>query len=133
VANSPLRSENGRVLIICHVDPKKLVAFNSNPLLNTISNEFLISFRSKYIAASFVENLSFDERVIYSNKSHKNAIVLWDYDDIHSYDPVLILLSPLEITCFAFNPKGTLIFQCILRSKSYCRWCYKWTNNYVGS
>jgi len=61
--------------------------------------------KSKYIAASFVENLSFDERVIYSNKSHKNVIVLWDYDDIHSYDPVLILTCPLEIICFAFNPK----------------------------
>ena len=67
--------------------------------------------KSKYIAASFVENLSFDERVIYSNKSHKNVIVLWDYDDIHSYDPVLILTCPLEITCFAFNPKG--IFFCL--------------------
>lgn len=37
--------------------------------------------RSKYIAASFMENLGFDDRVLYSYKSHKNMIVLWDYDD----------------------------------------------------
>lgn len=109
--SSPLQLENGKVLIICPVDLKKLAVFNFNLQLNTISKNIILFFRSKYIAASFVENLSFDERVIYSNKSHKNVIVLWDYDDIHSYDPVLILTSPLEITCFAFNPKGILIIK----------------------
>lgn len=38
-------------------------------------------------------------------KSHKNYIVFWDFDDFHSINPVLILLSPLEIITFAFNPK----------------------------
>ena len=32
-------------------------------------------------------------------------IVLWDQEDQHSIEPVLILLSPLEIMCFQFNPK----------------------------
>ena len=52
-----------------------------------------------------MENLGFDERIIYSYKSHKNLIVLWDYDDQHSIDPVMVLVSPLELLCFAFNPK----------------------------
>jgi hypothetical protein len=30
---------------------------------------------------------------------------LWDFDDLHSTEPVIILTSPLEILCFAFNPK----------------------------
>lgn len=52
-----------------------------------------------------MDNLSFEERVIYNMKSHKFVIVFWDYDDQHSIDPVLILSSPLEITTFQFNPK----------------------------
>lgn len=52
-----------------------------------------------------MENLSFDDRIVFSYKSHKNMIVLWDYDDQHSIDPVMILVSPLEILCFSFNPK----------------------------
>ncbi|KAL4510230.1 hypothetical protein ABPG72_010423 [Tetrahymena utriculariae] len=61
--------------------------------------------KGKYIAAAFMENLTFEERVIYSMKSHKFMIVFWDYDDQHSIDPVLILTSPLEIITFQFNPK----------------------------
>lgn len=48
-------------------------------------------------------------------------IVFWDYDDLHSIDPVLILTSPLEITTFQFNPKDPNIvigniFRCYLSS-----------------
>jgi WD40 repeat protein len=52
-----------------------------------------------------MENINFEERVIYNCKSHKSMIVLWDYDDQHSIDPVLVLICPLEIICFQFNPK----------------------------
>ncbi|KAM3134985.1 hypothetical protein pb186bvf_012985 [Paramecium bursaria] len=62
--------------------------------------------KSKYIVAeSFIENLSFDDRVIYQLKSHKSLIVFWDFEDIHSIEPVLLLQSPLEILCFEFNVK----------------------------
>lgn len=43
--------------------------------------------------------------MIYSVKSHKSLIVFWDFDDIHSIEPVLILSSPLEILTFEFNAK----------------------------
>lgn len=56
-----------------------------------------------------MENLSFEERVIYNMKSHKFMIVFWDYDDLHSIDPVLILTSSIEITTFQFNPKDPTI------------------------
>lgn len=39
------------------------------------------NYKSKYIAVSYMENLLFDERVVYSMKSHKNMIVLWDFDE----------------------------------------------------
>ncbi|CAD8097048.1 unnamed protein product [Paramecium sonneborni] len=61
------------------------------------------AIKSKYIVAeSFVENLLFEERAIYQLKSHK---VFWDFEDIHSIEPVLLLQSPLEILSFEFNPK----------------------------
>jgi WD40 repeat protein len=31
--------------------------------------------------------------------------VFWDFEDIHSIEPVLVLSSPLEIISFEFNPK----------------------------
>ena len=39
-------------------------------------------------------------------KSYKSRILFWDFEDIHSIEPILILESPLEITCFEFNPKN---------------------------
>ncbi|CAD8192077.1 unnamed protein product [Paramecium pentaurelia] len=64
------------------------------------------AIKSKYIVAeSFVENLLFEERAIYQLKSHKSLIVFWDFEDIHSIEPVLLLQSPLEILSFEFNPK----------------------------
>lgn len=57
------------------------------------------------MAESFIEGLSFEERVIYQLKSHKSLVVFWDFEDIHSIEPVLVLSSPLEILCFEFNPK----------------------------
>jgi len=38
-------------------------------------------------------------------KSHKSLIVFWDFEDIHSIEPVLLLASPMEILCFEFNLK----------------------------
>ncbi|CAK59134.1 unnamed protein product (macronuclear) [Paramecium tetraurelia] len=64
------------------------------------------AIKSKYIVAeSFVENLLFEERVISQLKSHKSLVVFWDFEDIHSIEPVLLLQSPLEILAFEFNPK----------------------------
>ncbi|EGR33375.1 hypothetical protein IMG5_055180 [Ichthyophthirius multifiliis] len=61
--------------------------------------------KGKFIAASFVENLSFEERVAFQQKSHKFMIVFWDFSDQHSIDPILTLTTPLEIITFQFNPK----------------------------
>lgn len=57
------------------------------------------------IAESFVENLSFEDRVIFSMKSSKSYILFWNYEDLHAIDPLLILECPLEILTFEFNPK----------------------------
>ena len=63
--------------------------------------------KGKYIVAeSFIENVSFDERAVLSTKSYRSFIIFWDFEDIHSIEPVLILTSPLEILCFDFNPKN---------------------------
>jgi len=64
-----------------------------------------VTCRGKYIAASFVEILGFEERIIYNLKSHMNNIVLWDYDNLHSIEPVLLLICPMEVVCFQWNPK----------------------------
>lgn len=40
-----------------------------------------------------MENLDFDSRITYNYRSHKNMIVLWDYDDQHSIDPVNIYIN----------------------------------------
>ena len=52
-----------------------------------------------------MENLSFDERIIYYLKSHKSLIVFWDFEDIHSIELVLLLSSPMEVISFEFNLK----------------------------
>jgi dynein intermediate chain 3, axonemal len=57
------------------------------------------------VAESFIESISFDDRAILSVKSYKSMIMFWDFEDIHSIEPILILSSPLEILCFDFNPK----------------------------
>ena len=61
------------------------------------------------IAESFVENLDFDNRVIFSMKSSKSVILFWNYEDMHAIDPLLVLSSPLEIMTFEFNPKDPSI------------------------
>ena len=61
------------------------------------------------IAESFVENLEFDHRVIFSMKSSKSVILFWNYENMHAIDPLLILTSPLEIMTFEFNPKDPSI------------------------
>jgi WD40 repeat protein len=57
------------------------------------------------IAESFIENLSYDERIVFSMKSSKSFILFWNYEDLHAIDPLLILTSPLEVLTFEFNPK----------------------------
>ena len=52
-----------------------------------------------------MENLSFDDRIIYYLKSHKSLIVFWDFEDIHSIELVLLLSSPMEVISFEFNLK----------------------------
>lgn len=61
------------------------------------------------IAESFIQNLSYDERVVFSMKSSKSLILFWNYEDMHAIDPLLLLSSPLEITVFEFNPKDPSI------------------------
>ena len=61
------------------------------------------------IAESFVENLDFDNRVIFSMKSSKSVILFWNYENMHAIDPLLVLSSPLEIMTFEFNPKDPSI------------------------
>ena len=61
--------------------------------------------RVKIVANSFVENLTFDERAQLTIKSYKSSIIFWDFEDVHSIEPLFILVSPLEIICFEFNPK----------------------------
>ena len=60
------------------------------------------SARQKHqcLATSFVENLTFDERVEISGRSYKNQILMWDYKDMHLFTPVIILVSQLEILTF---------------------------------
>ena len=43
--------------------------------------------------------------MIFAMKSSKSCILFWNFEDLHSIDPILILSSPLEILCFEFNPK----------------------------
>lgn len=38
-------------------------------------------------------------------KSSKSCILFWNFEDLHSIDPIVILSSPLEIISFEFNPK----------------------------
>lgn len=56
------------------------------------------------MATSFVENFTFEERTTAQFQSYKFGILLWDFQDIHSIDPILVLQSTLEILCFDFNP-----------------------------
>lgn len=56
------------------------------------------------MANSFVENYSYDDRTSSSFQSYNFGILLWDYEDIHMIDPILVLQSTLEVVCFDFNP-----------------------------
>lgn len=85
--------------------------------------------KAPIIAESFVENLQFDERVIFSMKSSKSFILFWNYEDLHAIDPLLILTSPLEILTFEFNPKdpniviaGTINGQIIMWDLKGIEW-----------
>lgn len=60
--------------------------------------------KHNYLATSFVEDLSFDERVEISCRSYKNQILLWDYKDMHLFTPIRSLTSTLEIVTFEFKP-----------------------------
>lgn len=42
-------------------------------------------------------------------KSSKSTILFWNYEDMHAIDPLLILISPLEVLTFQFNPKDPTI------------------------
>lgn len=42
-------------------------------------------------------------------KSSKSTILFWNYEDMHAIDPLLILVSPLEVLTFEFNPKDPTI------------------------
>lgn len=61
-------------------------------------------FMRNVMATSFMEDLTFEERVEVSGRSYPNMILLWDYKDMHLFIPLLILESPLEITVFEFKP-----------------------------
>ena len=61
-------------------------------------------FMRNVMATSFMEDLTFDERIEVSGRSYPNTILLWDYKDMHLFIPLLILESPLEITVFEFKP-----------------------------
>ena len=77
---------------------KKITCIQFQPSVNNPRGKFIV-------AESFVENLSFDDRAILAVKSYKSMIIFWDFEDIHSIEPILVLNSPLEILCFDFNPK----------------------------
>jgi WD40 repeat protein len=77
---------------------KKITCIQFQPSVNNPRGKFIV-------AESFIENLSFDERAILAVKSYKSMIMFWDFEDIHSIEPILTLSSPLEILCFDFNPK----------------------------
>lgn len=77
---------------------KKITCIQFQPSVNNPRGKFIV-------AESFIENLSFDDRAVLAIKSYKSMIMFWDFEDIHSIEPILILNSPLEILCFDFNPK----------------------------
>lgn len=56
------------------------------------------------MATSFVEDLTFPERVEVCGRSYPSRIFLWNFQDMHLFSPVLALESPLEITTFEFKP-----------------------------
>lgn len=59
--------------------------------------------KHQYLATSFIENLSFEERIEISGRSFKNQILLWDYKDMHLFTPIKLLMSNLEIVVFEFK------------------------------
>lgn len=77
---------------------KKITCIQFQPSVNNPRGKFIV-------AESFIENLSFDDRAVLAVKSYKSMIIFWDFEDIHSIEPILTLSSPLEILCFDFNPK----------------------------
>lgn len=61
-------------------------------------------FFKNIMATSFIEELTFEERIEVMGRSYTNKILLWDYEDMHRFTPILTLISPIEITIFEFKP-----------------------------
>eukprot|EP00357_Protocruzia_adherens_P017227 CAMPEP_0114985762 /NCGR_PEP_ID=MMETSP0216-20121206/8050_1 /TAXON_ID=223996 /ORGANISM="Protocruzia adherens, Strain Boccale" /LENGTH=739 /DNA_ID=CAMNT_0002348121 /DNA_START=37 /DNA_END=2256 /DNA_ORIENTATION=+ len=61
------------------------------------------------IAASFVENNTFEQRVDKSGKDIPSSILIYKFEDLHVMEPQFILISPVEINRFEFNPQDTNI------------------------
>lgn len=58
----------------------------------------------KIMAVSFVEDLTYEEKIDVNGRSYEGFIVLWDYEDLHRFTPIAILECPVEVSCFEFKP-----------------------------
>jgi hypothetical protein len=58
------------------------------------------------LANSLYDNYRNDlDKIIKKELISKNSYIqIWDWEDRHSLDPIMILVSPLKIMCFDFNP-----------------------------
>lgn len=74
----------------------------------------------QFLATSFIENLTFEERLEISARSFKNQILLWNYKDMHLFTPLILLVSNLEIVVFEFKPSDPNIIIGSLGSSSWC-------------
>jgi WD40 repeat protein len=61
--------------------------------------------KTRFVAASYMGNYNFDEKIELWGRALKASILLWDVEDASALKPILELQSPLEITNFEFNPK----------------------------
>jgi hypothetical protein len=87
--------------------------------------------KHKFLATSFVENLTFDERIEISGRSYKNQILLWDYQDLHLFTPLITLVSSVEIVTFDFKPGDPNIV--VGRPSSKLSWRHQRTSHSLGS
>ena len=58
----------------------------------------------KLMAVSFIEDLTYEERIDINGKSYESSIIIWDYEDLHRFTPIAILECPVEVVCFEFKP-----------------------------
>ena len=56
------------------------------------------------VAVSVCDNLTFDESVELSGRVRTSAVLVWNFID--PIQPQMVLESPNEVTCFAFNPEN---------------------------